>query len=73
MKGQHTDWEKIFANDVCDQQGISLQNSQTANEFVEHHQKRKKKKKKHNSIKKSADDLNRYFFKEDTQMGKKHM
>ena len=38
MKGQPTDWEKIFANDVCDQQGIRLQNLQTANELVEHHQ-----------------------------------
>ena len=38
MKGQPTDWEKIFANDMCDQQGIRLQNLQTANELVEHHQ-----------------------------------
>ena len=38
MKGQSRDWEKIFANNVCDQQGISLQNLQTANEFVVHHQ-----------------------------------
>ena len=64
MKRQPTDWEKIFADDVTDKRWVSkiykqhvMLNSLRANK----------------PINKWAEDLNRHFSKEDTQLAKKHV
>ena len=62
MKRQYTEQKKIFANELTDK-GLTSQNIQTA-------QAAQYKKKR--PIKKWAEDINRHFSKEDTQMTKKH-
>jgi len=64
VKRQPSEWEKIISNETTDKGSISKMYKQ----FIQLNTR-----KINNSIKRLEKDSNRHFFKEDIQMGNKHM
>ena len=64
MKRQPSEWEKITANEITDKGLISKIQKQLMQLNI---------RKTNSPIKKWAEDLNRYFSKENIQMAKKNM
>jgi len=64
VKRQHSEWEKIIANETTDEGLISKIYKQLIQLNA---------RKTNSLIKKWAKDLNRHFSKEDIQMANKHM
>ena len=64
VKRQHSEWEKIIANETTDKGLISKIYKQLIQLNA---------RKANNPIKKWEKDLNRHFSKEDTQMANEHM